>query len=79
VGPRWARADSPKTQQSLLPLRQSDGCRGRVPEKSAAEIMQMLTCLKSAAPPFKRPSAKKMAGDFALYAFKTGARGAVGM
>jgi hypothetical protein len=41
--------------------------------------MKMLTRLKAVAAPYKRPSAKKMAGDFTIGALKVGAKSAVGM
>ena len=46
----------------------------RIPEQPAEEIVQMLKTLKSVAAPYKRPSAKKIAGDMTLYAVKSGVR-----
>ncbi len=41
--------------------------------------MTMLTELRSAAAPYKRPSSKKIAGDAALYAIKHGSKTALRM
>ena len=41
---------------------------GRIPNGSAAAILDLLNNLKAVAAPYKRPSVKKMASDAAIFA-----------